>query len=137
MRNIHILIAVLTLFPLGAIAQAPLSDITTPKESIGFNMGDDYCLANNVQMESYWRTLARESDRMSLEVIGESEGGRDILMAVVTSPDFHCGHRCCGIPGLSALQSCSPPSPSRPKASASTLAGTTAPACTSGRLLGR
>ena len=79
MRNIHILIAVLTLFPLGAIAQAPLSDITTPKESIGFNMGDDYCLANNVQMESYWRTLARESDRMSLEVIGESEGPRDPL----------------------------------------------------------
>ena len=50
-------------------AQAPLPDITTPKESIGFNMGDDYCLANNVQLEKYWRTLERESDRMKLEVI--------------------------------------------------------------------
>ena len=70
-------------------AQAPLPDITTPKESIGFNMGDDYCLANNVQLEKYWRTLERESDRMKLEVIGESEEGRDMLMAIVTSPKNH------------------------------------------------
>lgn len=72
-----------------ACAQAPLSSITTPKESIGFNMGDDYCLANNVQLEKYWRVLARESDRMTLEVIGESEEGRRMLMAIVTSPENH------------------------------------------------
>ena len=56
LRNVALVasLTVASLLP----AQAPLPDITTPKESIGFNMGDDYCLANNVQLEKYWRTLS-------------------------------------------------------------------------------
>jgi hypothetical protein len=42
-------------------AQPP---ITTPKEEVGFNIGDDYQLANYTQLEAYWKKLARESDRM-------------------------------------------------------------------------
>jgi hypothetical protein len=61
-------------------------NVTSPKEQFGFNLGDDYCLANYVQLTEYWRKLATESDRIQLEAIGETEEGREILMAVVTSP---------------------------------------------------
>src|SRR5262245_4692127 len=60
--------------------------VTSPKEQFGFNLGDDYCLANYVQLTEYWHKLATESDRIQLETIGETEDGREILMAVVTSP---------------------------------------------------
>ena len=31
--------------------------VTTPKEHFGFNLGDDYCLANYQQLMSYWKKL--------------------------------------------------------------------------------
>ena len=38
--------------------------VTPPKEHFGFNMGDDYCLANYKQFESYLRrsSKARPTD---------------------------------------------------------------------------
>jgi len=59
--------------------------ITTPKEAFGFNLGDDYRLANYTQLEAYWKTLARESDRMKLVDIGLTAEGRHQYMAVITS----------------------------------------------------
>ena len=61
--------------------------ITTPKEALGFNIGDDYQVANYTQLEAYWKKLAAESPRMKLESIGKTEEGRDQWMAVITSPD--------------------------------------------------
>ena len=66
-------------------AQAP-SAITTPGAAFGFNLGDDYQLANYTQLSAYWRRLAQESDRVSLVEYGRSSEGRPMLMAVVTSP---------------------------------------------------
>ncbi len=63
--------------------------ITTPLEEFGFNLGDDYQLANYTQLEAYWRKLASESDRMTLEVIGTTAESRPIYMAVITSPENH------------------------------------------------
>ena len=40
--------------------------ITTPKEALGFNIGDDYQVANYTQLEAYWKKLAAESPRMKL-----------------------------------------------------------------------
>ena len=40
--------------------------ITTPKEALGFNLGDDYLVANYTQLEAYWKKLATEADRMKL-----------------------------------------------------------------------
>ena len=37
--------------------------VTSPLEQFGFNLGDDYQLANYTQLESYWTRLATESDR--------------------------------------------------------------------------
>ena len=63
--------------------------ITTPMEQFDFNLGDDYQLANYPQLEAYWKKLAAESDRMTLEVIGYTTEGRPIHMAIITAPDNH------------------------------------------------
>jgi hypothetical protein len=65
------------------------SRITTPKEQLGFNFGDDYQLANYKQIADYWRKLDAESDRMVLQEIGKTAEGRPQLMAIVTSPANH------------------------------------------------
>jgi hypothetical protein len=75
----------------GALAsQAPAvraqRHITSPKEQLGFNIGDDYKLANYTQFEQYWHKLARESDRMKLVEIGKTAEGRPQLMAIISSP---------------------------------------------------
>jgi Zinc carboxypeptidase len=63
--------------------------ITTPKEHLGFNLGDDYCLANYQQLISYWTKLAKESDRLKLVEIGKTEEGRPHFMGIVTSSANH------------------------------------------------
>src|SRR5262245_56685187 len=63
--------------------------ITTPKEYFGFNLGDDYCLANYQQLVGYWSKLERESPRLKVVCIGATEEGRPQLMGIVTSPANH------------------------------------------------
>jgi hypothetical protein len=61
--------------------------ITTPKESIGFNMGDDYMMANYTQATAYIKKLATESDRMKLFDLGPTAEGRRQYMVIITSPE--------------------------------------------------
>ncbi|MCU1340037.1 MAG: peptidase carboxypeptidase [Bryobacterales bacterium] len=67
-------------------AQSP-SPITTPKEALGFNIGDDYQVATYTQLEAYWKKLATESDRMKLVDMGATAEGRRQYMAIVSSPE--------------------------------------------------
>jgi hypothetical protein len=60
--------------------------ITTPKQALGFNLGDDYKVANYTQLVAYWKKLATESDRMKLVDIGATSEGRRQYMAIVSSP---------------------------------------------------
>jgi hypothetical protein len=71
------------------VAQAPAAHITTPKEQLGHNFGDDYYLANYQQIADYWKKLATESDRITVQSIGQTAEGREQLMAIVTSPANH------------------------------------------------
>src|SRR5439155_12601360 len=80
-------IAVIAGWPAAGRAQAP--HVTPPKEHFGFNIGDDYCLANYQQLASYWAKLEKESDRLKVVRIGTTEEGRPHLMGVVTSPGNH------------------------------------------------
>src|SRR5260370_39807712 len=65
----------------------PPRKITTPKQACGFTIGDDYYLANYVQLTAYWQTLAKESDRMKLVDIGPTAEGRRQYMAIISSPE--------------------------------------------------
>lgn len=63
------------------------AQITTPKEHFGFNIGDDYQLANYDQLTEYWKKLAAQSPRMRLVSIGKTAEGRDQWMMIVSSPE--------------------------------------------------
>ena len=70
-------------------AAAGAQTVTTPRQHFGFDIGDDYQLATYTQFADYWRTLDRESDRLSVVEIGRTAEGRPQLMAIVTSPANH------------------------------------------------
>jgi len=63
------------------------AQITTPKTFFGFNIGDDYHLANFTQTEAYFKKLASESNRIQYTVIGKTEEGREQPMLIVSSPE--------------------------------------------------
>ncbi len=75
-------VAALAIAP-GLAAQRP---ITSPKEQFGWNIGDDYHLANYTQLTEYWKKLASESDRLRMVSIGKTAEGRDQYMMIITSP---------------------------------------------------
>lgn len=84
----------LLLCSVAAVATAPLlgagqTRLTSPKEHFGFNIGDDYQLANYTQYEAYLKKLDQESDRMKVVEIGKSAEGRTMYMAIITSPENH------------------------------------------------
>jgi len=72
----------LIILPAALTAQA----LTSPKAHFGFNIGDDYRLANYTQLTAYWKKLAAESPRMRLVSIGKTAEGRDHWMMIVSSP---------------------------------------------------
>jgi hypothetical protein len=61
--------------------------ITTPKQHFGFNIGDDYHMAGYSQLESYWKKLAAESNRVKLADIGLTAEGRHQWMLIVSAPE--------------------------------------------------
>jgi len=63
--------------------------IPTPKEHFGFNIGDNYQLANYSKTEAYFKKLDQASDRAKLTSIGKTEEGRDQFMMIITSPENH------------------------------------------------
>ncbi|HYH68146.1 MAG TPA: M14 metallopeptidase family protein, partial [Urbifossiella sp.] len=81
--------AVVLLGLLAGAAPAQPRPITTPKAAFGFDIGDDYSLANYRQLTAYWEKLATESDRIKLVTLGTTAEGRPQLAAVVTSPANH------------------------------------------------
>jgi len=74
-----------TFFAALLVAQ-PAPKITTPKEFLGFNIGDDYMMASYAQLEAYWKKIASECDRCKLVDIGPTEEGRRQYMMIITSP---------------------------------------------------
>jgi hypothetical protein len=68
------------------IANLNAQNIPTPKSHFGFDIGDDYILANYSQSEAYFKKVADASDRVRLTSIGKTEYGRDQPMMIVTAP---------------------------------------------------
>ncbi|WP_142683068.1 M14 family metallopeptidase [Chitinophaga polysaccharea] len=67
-------------------ATAAAQHIPSPKEHFGFNIGDDYQLANYTQTAAYFKKLAASSDRVQLVNIGKTEEDRDQYMLIISSP---------------------------------------------------
>jgi hypothetical protein len=68
-------------------ASPAASSVTAPRQQFGAAIGDDYFLATYAQLQAYFQTLDRESDRMQLVDIGRTEEGRPQWMAVLSSSD--------------------------------------------------
>ena len=76
-------IAALTLVAAVASGQ----HITTPKQHFGFDIGADYRMASYTLLETYWKKLATESDRVKLTDMGLTAEGRHQWMLVVSAPE--------------------------------------------------
>jgi hypothetical protein len=90
MLNVRRALAVLLLLVLPvpqASTQSPAAQITTPQQQFGASIGDDYFLATYTQLEEYWKTLDRQSDRMQLVDMGRTEEGRVQWMAIISAPE--------------------------------------------------
>lgn len=68
------------------VSTSALAGVTTPKQFFGFDICDDYQLANYQQLTAYWQKLAKESGRIKLVSIGKTEEGREQWMAMISDP---------------------------------------------------
>ncbi|OCX51846.1 peptidase [Mucilaginibacter sp. PPCGB 2223] len=80
-RNLYLAL-VFFFCSIASIAQT----IPSPKQHFGFNIGDDYHLANYTQTEAYFKKLAA-SPRTKYVDIGLTEEGRHQFMLIVSSPE--------------------------------------------------
>lgn len=63
------------------------SQVPTPISVLGHNPGDDYYLANYEEEIQYFHALAAHSDRMKMFTVGKTTQGRDIEIAIISSPE--------------------------------------------------
>ena len=88
-RLIGALVFGLSVAPAPSAAVSAQQGVTTPEQEFGHEIGADYQLVNYAELYAYFRKLAGESDRMTVEDIGLTEEGRPQVMAVITSPANH------------------------------------------------
>lgn len=69
------------------VASPALGDVSTPKQVLGHEMGEDRYVPSYSDLVRYWQKLAAESDRIKLLDIGATTEGRRQFMAVVSSPE--------------------------------------------------
>ncbi len=75
----------LILFFLTSFSMA--QNLPSPKQHFGFNIGDNYKLANYTQTEDYFKKIAAASDRVKLIKMCPTEENRTQYMMIVTSPE--------------------------------------------------
>ncbi|MHA7129994.1 M14 family metallopeptidase [Algoriphagus namhaensis] len=68
------------------ISNSFAQNVPSPKSHFGFDIGEDYKLANYSQSEAYFKKVAEASDRVRLVTIGKTEYGREQPMMIVTAP---------------------------------------------------
>lgn len=76
-------LTVLTLFSTGISA----AQVSSPAEFLGYELGERFTY--NHRVVAYFEHVAENSDYISLEYYGESNEGRPLLVAYVTSPENH------------------------------------------------
>ncbi len=61
--------------------------VTSPDDFLGRPLGADFELADWGEVSGYWKTLAEQSPRVQVEAVGTTTGGREFLLAVVSSEE--------------------------------------------------
>ena len=82
-----LLAAVLLSLALPVIAAPPASNIQTPSQFLGFEVGADRKLADYHQITAYLKDLASKSGKIEVETIGKTTNGNDFIMAVISSAE--------------------------------------------------
>jgi hypothetical protein len=88
MMNLKSIWPAVVFMTIAYLSPSPVSAqvIPSPKSHFGFNIGDDYKLANYSQAEAYFKKLAGISNRVILSSIGETEENRRQYIMVISSP---------------------------------------------------
>ena len=73
------------LFGIELSAQIP--GARAPSSVLGHTPGDDFYLANYEDAIKYFHAIAASSDRIKMFTVGKSTQGRDIEVAVISSPE--------------------------------------------------
>jgi Zinc carboxypeptidase len=61
--------------------------VPTPVSVLGHHPGDDFYLANYEEEIAYFHAMAAHSDRIKMFTVGKTTEGRDIEIAVISSPE--------------------------------------------------
>ncbi len=69
------------------IVNLSAQNVPAPSDIIGFDPGENYKLADNDQLERYYRALAEASERVLLKEIGETHHGNQLLMLIISSEE--------------------------------------------------
>ena len=80
-RFVAFALLLIVLFCIGLSAQ-----IKSPQDYLGFRVGDDYKLADWQQITGYFNELGKSSDRIHVDVIGQTTLKRPFLRVTITSP---------------------------------------------------
>jgi hypothetical protein len=67
----------------------PISRVPSPKDHLGFDVGEDRKLADWPEIVEYFRKIANTSDRVTVEDLGKTTEGNSFIVATVTSPQNH------------------------------------------------
>lgn len=88
-RTLLTIAAVSALLVTGPAGALPQQQVPTPREYFGVEIGAPGVLVKHGEILEYYRELERRSDRVRVEVVGESTDGRPVYYAIVTSPENH------------------------------------------------
>ncbi len=81
------ILLLVTVFMVSVSPVYPSDTIPTPEEFLGYPVGADRKLADWEQISSYFRLVGSKSAFAEVEFIGKTTLGRDMLMAVISSPE--------------------------------------------------
>src|SRR6266487_6768109 len=77
-------------FTLGTIflsCIAVSAQVKSPQDYLGFRAGEDYKLADWQQITGYFNDLGKSSDRIHVDVIGQTTLRKPFLRVTITSPE--------------------------------------------------
>jgi hypothetical protein len=84
MKSKHILPALLAILLSSVVLTA---QIKSPQDYLGFRVGEDYKLADWQQITGYFTELGKSSDRVRVDVIGQSTLKKPFLRVTISSPE--------------------------------------------------